>query len=598
MQLLEARHLNHRRRPRWTLIIALVGIAVVGAAGWKVWESTRPRYLRWKQQRALSQAKEFIEKRDAPNAKLALDVALRTVPGNPDVLRTAADMLEQGGSPDAMRLRRAVVQLLPRSAEDAARLVMCCLRFRDFNAAKDALSSTPPDVSAEAPMLQAALAFALATDNTIVADALLTQLREVSPDSDNLIYSQALLRLRHPREAERATALRQLEELASRDPERALLVHRELAADALQRRDYVELKKRQALILEHPGATFTDHLQKANVDLLVDKAEFDSLFARLAPLASSNDEDITQFIQWLLVQDRANEADTWLASLPAAQRDTPRVRAAQADIVAQIGDWDRLSSLLESEAWGPISRETLRLAFAARTVDSPARPSLRKETWDLTLDSAVGNLSALRVLQRLATVWRWEDETERTLWSVARTFPAQTWAHQTLFNLYRARRDIKGMRDVVAVLRQSEGSVRRYQHDWALLTLLAEPTSNWNPAKDTMRALYEAEPSNATYGTGYAFALAQAGKAAEALAIVEKMTEIERHYPPRQPFLAFVYGVAKKSAEVEQAAKLAENLDLLPEERYLFTRAREELNRKPPKPANADKAKSDPTADL
>lgn len=597
MQLLESRHLK-RRRPAWVKFVLLVAFAALAVGGWKAWEKARPRYLHWKQQRALAQAKEFIEKRDAPNAQLALDVALRTIPGNPDVIRVAADMLEQGGSPQAMRFRRSVVELLPRSSEDAARLVMSCLRFRDFNAAKDALSSTPPDVSAEPPMLQAALAFAIATDNRPVADLLFEKLRETSPDSDALLHGHALLRLRHPKEEEKLVARRQLEELAARKPELVLQINREFAADALQRRDYVELKKRQTLILADPGANFTDHLQKANVDLLVDKADFDPLFAKLAPLAVSNEADAVQFTQWLLVQSRAKDADIWLAGLPAELRNTPQLRAAQADIVAQLADWDRLAPLLESGAWGPISRDTLRLALAARTVDSPSRPSLRKETWDMTLDSAVGNLGALRVLQRLAAVWRWEDESERTLWAIARTFPAQTWAHQSLFNVYRSRKDIKGMREIMGVLRQSEGTVSRYQHDWALLSLLAEPTSNWNPAKDTMRALYEAEPANATYGTGYAFALAQAGKSAEALAIVEKMTEFERHYPPRQPFLAFIYGVAKKSAELEQAAKLANGVEFLPEETYLFTRARDELNRKPPKPAQAGKAPSDPTAGL
>ncbi len=596
MQLLESRDLK-RRRPPWVKLVALLGLAVVSAAGWKAWDAGRPRYLQWKQQRALTQAKEFLEKRDAPNAQLALDVALRTIPGNPDVIRVAADMLEQSGSPQAMRLRRAVVQLLPRSAEDSARLVLSCLRFRDFNAAKDALSSTPPDVSAEPPMLQAALAFAIATDNRPVADVLFEKLRETSPDSDALLHGHALLRLRHPKEEEKLAARRQLEELAARNPNLALQIHREFAADALQRRDYVELKKRQALILADPAANFTDHLQKANVDLLVDNAEFDPLFAQLAPLAVSNEADVVQFTQWLLVQSRAKEADIWLAGLPNTLRDAAAVRAAQADIVAQLGDWDRLAPLLENGAWGPISRDTLRLALAARTVDSPSRPSLRRETWDMTLDSAAGNLGALRVLQRLAAVWRWDDESERTLWAVARTFPAQTWAHQSLFNVYRSKKDIKGMREVMGVLRQSEGAISRYQHDWALLTLLAEPTSNWNPAKDTMRALHEAEPANATYSTGYAFALAQAGKSDEALAIVEKMSELERHYPPRQPFLAFVYGVAKKSAELEEAAKLAEGVELLPEESYLFTRARDELNRKPAKPAGPT-AKVDPTAGL
>lgn len=583
MQLLETRR-STRRKSRWIKFAALILLAAVAVGGWQAWEKGRPRYLLWKQAKALQQARDFIEKRDAPNAQLALEVALKTVPGNPETLRVAADMLEQVGSSQAMRLRRAVVLAVPDSAEDAAKLVLCCLKFRDFNAAKDALSATPPAIADRPPMLQAALAFALATANAPVADLLIDRLRAEQPGNEALAHAQALLRLRHPQEDQRNTARHELQELARSRPELALQINRELANDALQRRDYADLKRRQGAILADLAATFSDRLQKANVDLLIDHVPFETVFAELAPLAASHEDDVGQFTQWLLVQARQKEADAWLEQLPDALLRKPTVQAARAEVVAQLGDWDRLFQLLRSGAWGAISADTLRLAMAAHTVDSPTRLSLRRETWEMTLESCVGNLSALRVLQRLASLWQWQNETERTLWTIARTFPMQTWAHQTLFNLYRTRKDTQRMREVMGILRDSEGSVPRYQHDWALLTLLTEPNSNWNPAKEIMHKLHAADPRDATYSTGYAFALAQAGKAGEALDVVAGMTATERQYPPRQPYLAFVYGVGKKAAELEAAVAQGQDVSYLPEESYLFTRAREELNRKPEKP--------------
>lgn len=583
MQLLETRR-STRRKPRWIKFAALILLAAVAIGGWQAWEKGRPRYLLWKQAKALEQARQFIEKRDAPNAQLALEVALKTVPGNPETIRVAADMLEQVGSPQAMRLRRAVVLAAPDSAEDAAKLVLCCLKFSDFNAAKDALAATPAAVADQPPMLQAALAFALATANAPVADLLIDRLRAEQPENEALPHAQAVLRLRHPEEEQRNAARRELQELAQRRPALTLQINRELASDALQRRDYEELKRRQSVILADVGATFTDYLQKANVDLLVDHVPFETVFAELAPLATSHEKDVAQLAQWLLVQARQKEADAWLGQLPDALRHQPAVQAVRAEVVAQLRDWDRLAPLLQSGAWGAIPAETLRLAMAAHTVDSPTRLSLRRETWEMTLESCTGNLSALRVLQRLASLWQWQDETERTLWAIARTFPMQTWAHQTLFNIYRTRKDTPRMREVMGILRDSEGSVPRYQHDWALLTLLTEPNSNWNPAKEIMHKLHEADARDATYRTGYAFALAQAGKSTEALDVVASMTAAERQYPPRQPYLAFVYGVGKKAAELEATLAQGKDVNYLPEESYLFTRAREELNRKPNKP--------------
>lgn len=589
MQLLETRRVRHRRSKWRKLVIPLVVVGV-GLGLWKGWEIAQPHYLRWKQNRALTQAKEFLQKHDAANAQVALEVALTTVPGNPDTLRVAADMLEQVGAPQAMRLRRAVVQVEPDSAEDAAKLVLTCLHFRDYNAAKDALSSTAPKVAIQPPMLRAALAYALATGNAPVADYIFNRLRKDFPNDEGLKHSQALLHLRHPQEAVRLAARKELEDIARQDPQLALDINREFASDALQRHDYAEVKLRQKLILADPGANFADRLQKANVDLLIEHRPFEPIFAELAPLAAKNDTDAAQFAQWLLVQNRAAEVDRWIGSLPATMRGAAPLKAARADAVAQIGDWDRLVPMLADGAWGPISKETLRLAVAAQTVSNPTHPSLRAETWDMTLESAGGSLPALRILQHLASLWKWQDESEKTLWAIARAFPDQTWAHQALFNIYKEKRDTARMREVVDALRTADGTVPRYQHDWALLTLLLEPTSNWNSAKDTMRQLYESDPTNATYGTGYALALAQAGKGAEALAIVDKMTDDERNYPPRAPYLAFVYGVAKKADLLGKAVAIGNGVTYLPEEKYLFTRAVEELNRKPEKPKPAPAA--------
>ncbi|HVU22868.1 MAG TPA: hypothetical protein VHE13_02010 [Opitutus sp.] len=582
MQLLQSRRQPHRRP--WRKVTLVAGIVLVGFAVWESWKEVQPRYLHWKQERALGQAKEFIAKHDPANAQLALDVALKTIPGNPETLRVAADMLEQVGAPQAMRLRRAVVQIEPDSAEDGAKLVFSCLRFRDFNAAKDALSGTSPKVSAEPPMLRAALAFAIATDNSPVADTLFDRLRAVYPNDTELRHAQAILWLRHPGTERREEARHELEELARQDPKVALEINREFAADALRRRDYDEAKRHYHKVLADPGATFTDRLQKANIDLLIDHQPFELLFTTLAPFAAQNETDAAQFAEWLLVQNRGAEADTWMSNLPARVRNSPALKATHAEAIAQLGDWDRLATMLHEGAWGSIPPDTLRLAFAARTIDNPNHPSLRRETWDMTLDSAAGNLGALRVLQRLAVIWKWGDETERTLWAIARAYPDQTWAHQALYNLYRERKDTNSMRDVMGILRAADSNVPRYQHDWALLSLLAEPNTTWNPAKDIMRQLYESDSQNATYATGYAFALAQAGRATDAIAVTDKMSDNDRAYPPRAPYLAFVYGVAKKGPELEKATQLGQGVSYLPEENYLFTRARDEFNRKPEKP--------------
>ena len=74
--------------------------------------------------------------------------------------------------------------------------------------------------------------------------------------------------------------------------------------------------------------------------------------------------------------------------------------------------------------------------------------------------------------------------------------------------------------------------------------------------------------------------------------MAEKMSADERNYPPRQPYLAFVYGVGKRADDLERTVTAAQRVRYLPEEDYLFTRAREELNRKPAKSKPAKAANS------
>lgn len=592
MQLMHAKS-GSRRRDRMVTLAVLVAIPLLGFGGWKFYREARPRYLRWKQQRALTQARDFIEKRDAGNAQVALEVALTAVPGDPDTIRVAADMLEQVGAPQAMRLRRAVVQAVPNSADDVARLIVCCLRFGDYNAAKDALSGASPSLSAQTPMLQAAIAYAAATSDTVVVAALLQELRKRFPNDTDLKHAEAMLYLQHPDEKKRADTRARLERLAQEEERLKLAISRELASDAVRRKDYADARQRWRTVLQDPKAVFNDRLQLANIALLIDKEPLTTVMPPLAAAIRTDDEAVA-FAQWLLAQGRGQEVDRWLNTLAPERQEVPALRAARIEAVALLKDWDRLLPLLEKGAWGPISRDVLKLVAAAQAVDDPKHLSLRRETWEMALGKAQANLATLRVLQRLALTWGWQDEAERTLWTVARGYPDQTWAHQALFNYYREKQRTTEMRDVMRQLRDSDVTVLRYQHDWALLSLLTEPNATWSSAKETMRKLHETDPANATFAVGYAFALAQAERGAEALQVVERLSASERDYPPRQPYLAFIYGVARQPEGVAHAQEIGANLNFLPEETFLFSRARIELGRKPdaPKPATTKPGRS------
>jgi hypothetical protein len=586
MLILQSRSGNMRRRRLKRLL--WIALPLLAVAAWLSWSPLLVRYHLWKQRNALRQAKEFIAQDDPNDAHLALEVAFTVAPGNIEAWRTAADMLEQVGTAEAVRIRRHIVQMMGANLNDQVALINCAIRFRDYNVARDALSSISRGEATQPAALGAALSFALATENAPVADALFDRLKVLIPNNDDFKVAQSVLHLRHPNPKEAAAARSELEADAA-NPKYALRVERELTADAMVRQDYLAAKRWSAKTLADPKADLSDRLQQANLELLIDKKPFAQVFPPLAASVGSNPAEIVPFVHWILVQNHGAEADQWLAQLPPSIRGSAAFKTAQADVVIQLKDWDRLAPMLEAGALGPLSPESARLAMSARLVGA-RNPALQHEVWQEAIDSANGNLVALLVLEHLATIWQWDAESERTLWTIARAFPDQTWVHQELFNIYRTRNDTANMRELMNVLRMGDPSVPRYQHDWALFSLLLDPTPEWDGPKEIMRQLYTSDPTNPNYATGYAFALARAGKGPQSLAIVAKLSPAERDYSPRSPYLAYVYGINGKKGEVEHMEALSHGTPYLPEERLLFTLAREAEDHRvvpafvPPKP--------------
>jgi hypothetical protein len=576
-----------KRRSVWRRRLLWLLVPVVGVAGWLSWAPALDRYHVWKQNHALAQARNFIAQHDPENARMALQVAFTVAPGNIDVWRAAADMLEQVGSPETMRIRHHVVQMMGANLRDEVALINSDLRFRDFNAARDALAGVPKNYANDPEVLGAALSFALATENDPMADALYDRLKAAVPNNEDFKVAQAILRLRHPNARQAEAARNELEAYAS-NPKYALRAARELMLDAVGRQDFAGAKHWTGVIAADPKSTLGDRLHQANLQILVDKKPFAEIFPPLALKAAENPDDIVPFVRWLLVQNRAAEADRWLSGLPAPLRSGPSVVAAEADAVAQLKDWDRLGHLLEAGAWGAVPPEAVQLALSARLVGGRS-VELQHEVWDQALEASSSNLAGLIVLERLTNLWLWEAESEKTLWTIARAFPDQTWVDQQLFNAYRGRNDTTNMRGVMDVLRNADPTVPRYQHDWALLSLLLDPTPAWDRPKEIMHELYISDETNPDYITGYAFALAQAGKGPQALAIAGKLPLAEQNYSPRAPYLAFIFGVAGKKSEITRFETMARSTPYLPEERSLFEMGREAAPPKPPSPPAASK---------
>ena len=299
--LLQSRNISRRKVIlQRALVIVALGLVI---GGWLGLDPARQRYHLWKQERALKQAKEFIDNHDAADAQVALDVAFSAAPGRIDAWRMAADMLEQVGAQQSVRLRQHIVSMMDATLEDKLALV---------NGARKSTTSYRPRRTCHAyagggrppQSLAAALSFTpYVTENSPIADALFDRLKKAYPDNDEFTVAQAMLRLRNPIR-ERADDARALLERLAANPKYSLRIRRELMTDSIARGDISTAKKWSALVVSEPEANFNDRLHKANFDLLVDRQPFDRVAGGLEALALSNPADAAELAHWLLAQGK------------------------------------------------------------------------------------------------------------------------------------------------------------------------------------------------------------------------------------------------------------------------------------------------------
>lgn len=568
-----------RRRKKWITRYAIAGVLLFGSAlCWLLYPTLKRGYLDHKKDRALGQARDFLVAEDFDRAKLALDVALGAKPGDPETLRVAVDLLEQVGSPEALRLQRALVRIAPQDTAEHAHLVTSALRFKDLNTARDGMRGMTPTQANEPVALRAALAYAQATHNHPIADLLYQQLRAEEPDNENLQVLHAVLLLQHPQADKRETALTELDRLRSQ-PRHQLFILRRLLIDAMSRRDTDRAIALAEELCQADGATLSDHLHRANLALNVARSPFPEVIAEVLPALGDDPAEVAELLRWLILVGQADYADSWLAEQSAELRADSALRDAETELAAARQDWDHMQDLLEHGSWGPVARDTVRLAFTAHLAASRNNLPLQDESWDEALVAGANRLADLTLLYRLAAIWRWEEHAEAPLWAITRAFPQHAWAHQVLFDYFLVRRDTRNMQALIGTLRLADPAVSRYQYDWALLTLLLRQSATWTDEKQTMESLYQRDPANAYYTTGYAFALALSERADEAVEAADTISAIERNIPERAPYLAYVYASAfKVDAVNELLAIAAEYPDYLPEELALLKQARDLVN--------------------
>jgi tetratricopeptide (TPR) repeat protein len=572
MLVLQERKTPWYHRRSWQVALA-VGIVATGFFFAELRRFATSQYREHRQRRALQQAQTFVANHDRSNALLALDVALQAAPQNSAAWQTAAEVLDLTGDVRALAWRRQWLQANPDSVDAMLALAATALRFNDLTQAESALAQVPAARTRDPAVLKLRAALAIAQGRTAAAHAALETLTDIEPNNATMRFNLVALNLRHGNAAAREQARRDLATIAN-SPDAPLQASalRELTTDAMARHDPVEAAAWADRLVAAPAATFADELLRIDIAALHDTEEAKKIELAIAGNAAHAPEHAAAYVAWLLLRQQAAAARTWLGTIPEPTRLNPTVAAAAADCFGALRDWEAMREALRHGAWGPARADAIDRAFAARKATAAETPVLTT-AWTPAIKAAGPDLPSLRLLLRLATAWHWPHAAEQTLVRIVQENPDQSWAFRALVSSAYSRRDSSALKHAYDLWHRAQPQDARVAGDWAMLTLLLQPTSSFDGPKRTAEQLHAAAPDDPFFATAHAFARYQTGEIKRSVALMESLKPAELAVPGRTLYFGLFLARDGQADRARDALEKAERANVLPEEQELLRTA-------------------------
>jgi thioredoxin-like negative regulator of GroEL len=176
-------------------------------------------------------------------------------------------------------------------------------------------------------------------------------------------------------------------------------------------------------------------------------------------------------------------------------------------------------------------------------------------------------------LFQLAAQWNWPKEKEDLLWSIVSHHPEEKWAALALINdLVASGRTQSLMMLSVQQLQQDPSDIQA-KNNLAMTALLLDAKEQ--KPFDLAREVYEANPTNISFASTYAFSLYLQNRSQDALKVFGQFNQKDFE----DPEVAGYYGIVLQAASHPRRAKIylgkaAQGHLLLPEERRLFAGTR------------------------
>ena len=517
-----------------------------------------PFYRGWQAERAVRQAKSFLEKRDIRSGVLSVRTALRHRPDHVGAHEIAALLLEASGSPEALLYRRTLMELQPGLLEPKLEFARSAISFDNPKAGRKVLDAIQGRDRATAGFRQLEAELFLANGRPEKAAVIYKELLVSNPGDKAVVAKLAMADFAAGSEQARSAARAVLESLVS-DPEFGLIALQALARDALSRQQFSEAVQWSRRAREMPSAAFSDQLLYLQALFAAESPDYESLLPSIEKMAAGDARFAFQLGRWEVAALGYQKAAAWLESLPRSVRDVPLIGVLVADCYSGLNRWKDLESLVRWTSWREL--EPLRLAFLARAQAGQSNKQKSERTWQLAL--AAAEKRPAQLIPLLAMARDDQRDVRDVLWLIAEKDPGETWARKELYEMYsREGNSGQMIRMMELVLKENpEDQVAKYNVAGLLMVI----ERDIERAERLARELHEADPQSLANAALYAYALKLKGEGDKGAKILDSRNDLDRLGNDANAYYALILFTCGRSDEALRFAAAVDRQELLPE---------------------------------
>jgi predicted Zn-dependent protease len=558
---------SHQRAERFYVKLSLGGLLGLVLLIGLIWTG-RHFYAQWQEKRLVGIAQRSIEGGDEKTASVAARSVLQLKPTSTGAARIIAQLGERANDPIALDWWGKVAAAKDHSIEDLLAWARCALHFNNTAMAERALSQMPHEGRELASYHAIAALIAQEHHDTHAAETEWKAAVRLAPTENSYALQLGSLLLQSADAQRREAGARLLNGLGN-DPKQRVPATRALITDLISHHGNAPAIVELARALQaYPEAASQDRLVYLDLLHQVDPNAFSSYLSELETRSLTQPIDLAELLNWMSRNNLNVLAADYLKTVPANQLDKWPVPLAVADVYVRLKEWRKLEASTKSSGWR--ESEYLREAYLARALREQNKLVGAEHEWAAAIKAASARPEATLALARTVSDWGWDKEALEVLWELSKNAEKRTEALQTLYRYYARHGDTQGLFKVLVRLNENDPTNLDVQNNLAQISLLlnAQPEEGRRLAAE----IYQKKPTNAAYATTYAYSLLTKGQIAQAVKIMNSLSEQQL----RDPAVSAYYGIclaAAKDPRAYEFLEIGKSAPLLPEEKALIEKA-------------------------